>query len=145
MTLVQSLIRHAIAFLEMQPYIILAGIEAAAPGTRLVMALHGDLGGGKTCFVRGLARALGINQAVTSPTFTIVNEYRGRRPLYHIDLYRLNGSEEVLSLGFEEYLEANGVIAVEWAERAEGLIPADAIHIHFEALPDPDHRRITVS
>lgn len=110
----------------------------------VVLALHGDLGGGKTCFVQGLALALDINQAVTSPTFTVVNEYKGRIPLTHIDLYRLKGPEEALGFGFEEYLEAPGITAVEWAERAGALLPESTIHISFETMPDADQRRITI-
>lgn len=110
----------------------------------VVLALHGNLGSGKTCFVQGLALALDIRQAVTSPTFTIVNEYRGRLPLYHIDLYRLNSAEESFGFGFEEYLEAKGIVAVEWAERAENLIPGHAVHIDFETMPDAEERKITI-
>ncbi|MFC1498779.1 tRNA (adenosine(37)-N6)-threonylcarbamoyltransferase complex ATPase subunit type 1 TsaE [Verrucomicrobiota bacterium] len=112
---------------------------------RAVLALYGELGSGKTCFVQGLAAALKIKQAVTSPTFTIVNEYSGTRQLYHIDLYRLNSPDEVLALGFEEYLETNGITAIEWAERAGDLIPASAIHIRFETTQNPDQRKISVN
>ena len=110
----------------------------------MVLALHGNLGSGKTCFVQGLALALDIHQAVTSPTFTIVNEYKGRLPLYHIDLYRLNSPEESFGFGFEEYLEAKGLVAVEWAERAENLMPDDVIHIYFETMPDAEERKIVI-
>lgn len=109
-----------------------------------VLALHGDLGAGKTCFVQGLACALGITQPVTSPTFTIINEYRAARPLYHIDLYRLGGPDEIIALGFDEYLEADGVTAIEWAERAGELLPPSAIHIEFRSLPRPDERSILI-
>jgi tRNA threonylcarbamoyladenosine biosynthesis protein TsaE len=119
-------------------------IVADAPG-RLLLALHGELGSGKTCFVKGIALALGIDQPIMSPTFTIVREYRGTRPLYHVDLYRLNNPNEVLAIGFEEYLQADGITAVEWAERAGDLIPQKATRIRFEALPEPDERAITVS
>jgi tRNA threonylcarbamoyladenosine biosynthesis protein TsaE len=118
-------------------------LVANAPG-RLLLALHGELGSGKTCFVKGIALALGIDQPIISPTFTIVREYRGRKPLYHVDLYRLNSPDEVLAIGFEEYLQADGVTAVEWAERAGDLIPQQAIRIKFEALSEPDERAITV-
>lgn len=112
---------------------------------RAVIALHGELGSGKTCFVQGLAVALNIKQPATSPTFTIINEYTGEQPLVHIDLYRLHGSDEVLALGFEDYLEADGITAIEWAERAGDLIPSDAIHITFENMPDPNQRCITLT
>ncbi len=98
------------------------------PGT--VLALRGELGAGKTCFVQGLARGLGVKEDhVVSPTFVLVREYRGRLPLYHIDLYRLSAGREVESLGLEEYLEGEGVCAVEWAEKAEGILPASGPRI----------------
>ena len=113
------------------------------PG-RIVLALHGDLGSGKTCFVQGLAAALGIDRPVTSPTFTLVHEYEGRRSLVHVDLYRLRDSLDALMLGLEEYFDNNGVTAVEWADRAEDLFPTDTIHLYFETLPDVHARRITI-
>lgn len=113
------------------------------PG-RVVMALSGDLGSGKTCFVQGLAAALGITRPVTSPTFTLVHEYQGTRPLVHVDLYRLHDSREALMLGMEEYLETDGIVAVEWAERAEDIFPADTLHLEFRILPDSHARRITI-
>ncbi|MCK4563737.1 MAG: tRNA (adenosine(37)-N6)-threonylcarbamoyltransferase complex ATPase subunit type 1 TsaE [Verrucomicrobia bacterium] len=103
--------------------------DELGPGT--VMALHGDLGAGKTCFVQGLAAALGIDEPITSPTYTLIGEYEGRLPLHHIDLYRLSGPEEALGLGLEEYFDANGITAIEWAERAEGLLPPDLLHIQI--------------
>jgi tRNA threonylcarbamoyladenosine biosynthesis protein TsaE len=111
---------------------------------RAVVALHGDLGSGKTCFVQGLAEALGIKAAVTSPTFTLVNEYRGDRPLVHIDLYRLSHPDEVLALGFEEYLLSDGITAVEWPDRAGDLLPADAWHVTLSPTAHPRHRRVTI-
>ena len=101
------------------------------PGT--VIALHGDLGAGKTCFIQGYAAALGIDEPVTSPTYTIIGEYEGRLPLHHIDLYRLSGPEEALGLGLEEYFDINGITAIEWAERADGLLPPDLLHIQIKA------------
>ena len=112
---------------------------------RAVLALHGDLGSGKTCFVQGLARALGIHRMVTSPTFTIVNEYRtGTRPLYHVDLYRLAPGRDLDMLGLDEYLDAAGITVIEWAERAVGWLPAHTFHIRFEVLTGEDRRRIVV-
>ncbi len=88
-----------------------------------VLAYTGDLGAGKTAFTRGLARGLGITQRVTSPTFTIVNEYEGGRlPLFHFDLYRLGGPEELFNIGWEDYLARKGVCAVEWSENAEDAL-----------------------
>ena len=98
-----------------------------------VIALHGDLGAGKTCFIQGYAAALGIDEPVTSPTYTLIGEYQGRLPLHHIDLYRLSGPEEALGLGLEEYFDVNGITAIEWAERAEGLLPPDLMHIQITA------------
>lgn len=101
------------------------------PGT--VIALHGDLGAGKTCFIQGLAAALDIDEPITSPTYTLIGEYEGRLPLHHIDLYRLSGPTEALGLGLEEYFDVNGITAIEWAERADGLLPPDLLHIRIEA------------
>ena len=111
---------------------------------RAVFALHGELGSGKTCFVQGLATALGIRRPITSPTFTVINEYKAPQPLCHIDLYRLNSPDEALAIGFEDYMEADAVTAVEWAERAGDLIPADAIHVHFEAMAGSNERSIRI-
>ncbi len=100
-----------------------------------VLRLIGPLGAGKTAFVKGLAAGLGLppRQAV-SPTFTLVHEHAGRVPLFHADLYRLTGPEEAAELGLEDYAERGGVLAVEWAERAAGLLPEDAVTVRFEIL-----------
>lgn len=95
-----------------------------------VVAFSGDLGAGKTAFVRGMARGLGIRERITSPTFTIVNEYEGGTcPLFHFDLYRLSGEDELFDIGWEDYLARGGICAVEWSERAleamEGSICVD--------------------
>ncbi len=110
-----------------------------------VLALHGELGSGKTCFVRGLARALGVRQPVTSPTYTIVNEYQGRCPLIHMDLYRIGDSDELLSLDFEAYLHADGIVVIEWAERSGDWLPANTMHIYFKNGPAADLRTITIN
>lgn len=110
-----------------------------------VLALHGELGSGKTCFVQGLARALGIRQTVASPTFTMVNEYRGRCQLVHMDLYRIRAPQELLSIDFESYLDAEGITAIEWGERAGQWLPDRTIHIYFETNSDADTRIITMS
>ncbi len=111
---------------------------------KAVLALHGEMGSGKTCFAQGIALALGIKSPVTSPTFTLIGEYKGTRRLYHIDLYRLRDSDEALALGLEEYLDPDGITAIEWAERAEDLLPANTIHIYFETTKDPDKRKILI-
>lgn len=111
-----------------------------------VVCLHGDLGAGKTCFVQGLAKALGIRRPVGSPTFTLINEYRGKRRLAHIDLYRLRGATDAFGLGVEEYLEHfDGVVAIEWAERLGDLLPEACWHVRLEAGTSGEaSRRVTV-
>jgi len=112
-----------------------------APGT--VLAYEGDLGAGKTAFTRGLARGLGAKEQVTSPTYTIVNEYlSGRMPLFHFDMYRLSCSDELWDIGWEDYLERGGVCAVEWSENVADAME-DAIIVRIEKLGE-DTRRITV-
>lgn len=96
-----------------------------------VVAFTGDLGAGKTAFVRGMARGLGITERVTSPTFTIVNEYEGGvRPLFHFDLYRLFDSDELYDIGWEDYLSRGGICAVEWSERASEAME-NCVRVHI--------------
>jgi tRNA threonylcarbamoyladenosine biosynthesis protein TsaE len=114
-----------------------------APGT--VIALHGDLGAGKTTFVQGLGFALGVARPVTSPTFTLSTEYHTPHfKLVHMDLYRLSGPDDLLPIGYPEYLETGAVVAVEWPERAGDLIPPDALHVTFSLTDDPETRTIAV-
>ena len=110
-----------------------------------IIAYYGDLGAGKTAFTRGLAAGLGVTEQVTSPTYTIVNEYlSGRLPLFHFDMYRLGSSDELFDIGWEDYLARGGVCAVEWSENVEDAL-RDAIHITIEKDPlEPDTRRITI-
>lgn len=124
--------------------------ETTAAGERLgrglragdVVLLYGELGAGKTAFVRGLARGLGAPEAdVSSPTFTLVQEYAGRVTLYHVDLYRLE-PKEVDDLGLEELVSGDGIVAIEWAERWHGR-PDDAIEVRLEYAGE-DRRRISV-
>jgi tRNA threonylcarbamoyladenosine biosynthesis protein TsaE len=90
-----------------------------------ILALTGDLGAGKTHFVKGIARGLGYDGEVTSPTFTLLHEYRGGRlPIYHLDLYRIEGAQEAIRFGIEDYLPSDGVTLIEWAERIESILPA---------------------
>lgn len=99
-----------------------------------VLCLHGDLGAGKTCFVQGLAKALGVRRPVGSPTFTLINEYKGRRALAHVDLYRVRGAGDAFGLGLEDYLfRFGGVVAIEWAERVAELLPETCWHVRLEA------------
>ena len=115
-----------------------------APGD--VIAYFGDLGAGKTAFTRGLAQGLGITDPVTSPTYTIVNEYlSGRIPLFHFDMYRLSSSDELFDIGWEDYLSRGGVCAVEWSENVEDALQ-DAIRVTIEKDADePDTRHITIT
>ena len=117
--------------------------ELLRPGD--VIAYYGDLGAGKTAFTRGLAAGLGIREAVTSPTYTIVNEYlSGRMPLFHFDMYRLSSSEELFDIGWEDYLARGGVCAVEWSENVADAL-TDAISIPIEKDPAQlDWRKITI-
>ena len=111
------------------------------PGT--VIAYRGDLGAGKTAFTRGLARGLGSTELVTSPTYTIVNEYLGgRMPLFHFDMYRLASSDDLWDIGWEDYLDRNGVCAVEWSENVEDALEMPIV-ITIEKLGE-DSRRITI-
>ena len=111
------------------------------PGT--VIAYRGDLGAGKTAFTRGLARGLGSTELVTSPTYTIVNEYLGgRMPLFHFDMYRLASSDDLWDIGWEDYLDRNGICAVEWSENVEDALE-DPIVITIEKLGE-ESRRITM-
>lgn len=113
------------------------------PGT--VIAFTGDLGAGKTAFTRGLARGLGIDERVTSPTFTIVNEYQGGRlPLFHFDMYRLESAEELFDIGWEDYLRRGGVCAVEWSEKVAEALP-DCVRIDVRRGAGDNDRIITVT
>lgn len=110
-----------------------------------IVSYLGDLGAGKTAFTRGLARGLGCSCRVTSPTFTIVNEYEGRIPLFHFDMYRLGDADELFDIGWDEYLSRGGVCAVEWSERIRDEIPADAVTVTIcRCAGNEDWRRITV-
>ena len=111
-----------------------------------VLCLHGDLGTGKTCFVQGLAKAIGVRRSVGSPTFTLINEYRGECGLAHIDLYRIRGAADAFGLGVEDYLEHfDGVVAIEWAERLGELLPENCWHVRLEMGEKGDEsRKITI-
>ena len=110
-----------------------------------VVAFRGGLGMGKTCFTRGLARGLGFKGDVTSPTFALINEYiGGRLPLYHFDMYRISGWEDLYSTGFFDYIEQNGVIAAEWSENIENALPESTVTVTFVRLGD-NKREITVN
>jgi tRNA threonylcarbamoyladenosine biosynthesis protein TsaE len=101
-----------------------------------VVALYGELGAGKTCLIQGLAEGLGITGPVTSPTFILIGAYQGRLPLYHVDLYRTDTLEEIQGLGLEEFLGRAGVTVIEWAEKAEPLLPRDAVRVRIRGVGD---------
>ena len=113
------------------------------PGT--VVAYRGGLGMGKTAFTRGLARGLGCAGRVTSPTFTIVNEYDGATPLFHFDMSRLGSSDELFDIGWEDYLTRGGVCAVEWSERVDDAMPADTLWVDIARGTDESDRIITIT
>ena len=123
--------------------------ETEALGSRLAKVLHpgdvlayfGDLGAGKTAFTRGLAAGLGCVGRVTSPTFTIVNEYEGPVPLFHFDMYRLGDSDELFDIGWEDYLVRGGICAVEWSERVTDAIPEDAVTVTIRRCEENDEWR----
>ena len=133
-------------------FITISPAETEAVGAKLaeqlkpgaVIAYRGDLGAGKTAFTRGLARGLGVAEPVTSPTYTIVNEYlSGRLPVFHFDMYRLSSSEELFDIGWEDYLERGGVCAVEWSENVADALE-NPITVTIEKTGE-DSRRITVT
>jgi tRNA threonylcarbamoyladenosine biosynthesis protein TsaE len=112
-----------------------------APGD--VVAVTGELGAGKTRFIQGLVRGLGVTTQATSPTFVLVNEYRGRLPVHHVDLYRIESVTEAADLGLDEMFAGDGVTVVEWADRAAPLFGADTIRVHIDGVGD-EPRSITV-
>jgi len=110
-----------------------------------VVALFGDLGSGKTRFTRGICSAFGVQQHVASPTFTIVNEYDGsKEKIFHFDLYRLNSSQEIFQLGFNDYINNNGICIIEWAERAEELLPQQRFDVYFSLGKNENERIIKI-
>ncbi|MFO7569180.1 MAG: tRNA (adenosine(37)-N6)-threonylcarbamoyltransferase complex ATPase subunit type 1 TsaE [Smithellaceae bacterium] len=110
--------------------------ECLAPGD--VVALTGELGAGKTCFTAGLARGLGVGEdyVITSPTFTLVNEYPARYTLYHLDVYRLNDETQLPELGYEEFIANGGVVVIEWADKIASALPDTAISIQIEYVAE---------
>lgn len=107
-----------------------------------IICLSGDLGAGKTAFTKGIAKGLGVGDYVTSPTYTIINEYQGRLPLYHFDVYRLNDVEEMYELGYEEYFFGDGVVVLEWADIVRDIIPRDRLWITILNTGGDDSREI---
>jgi tRNA threonylcarbamoyladenosine biosynthesis protein TsaE len=110
-----------------------------------VVVLTGDLGAGKTTFVQGAARALGVTDPVLSPTFTLVRRYLGSRPIYHVDVYRLDRMQEAIDLGIEDLFEPDGVTFVEWGDVIEGLLPDAYLELEMWTRPEDDGRFVVVS
>lgn len=118
-------------------------LARSLPERGAVIAMYGELGAGKTAFVRGLARGLEVDGTVTSPTFTIVNELYGKRDLFHFDMYRLGSADELFDIGWEDYLARGAVCAVEWSENVDDAFFGDEMILTIEKLSDTD-RKITV-
>ena len=99
-----------------------------------VIALFGELGSGKTCIIKGICQGLAVKEDVTSPTFTIINEYINKFPIYHFDFYRINSDDEIYGLGYEEYFYGSGICLIEWADRIEKFLPSNRIEIHLKNI-----------
>jgi len=113
-------------------------------GSQAILALHGNLGAGKTCFAQGLAQAAGVKEPVCSPTYTLISEYQGDIPFHHIDLYRLGGRGVIYKHGLDEYFESGGLTGIEWAERATELLPPSAIHVRLDPGEGDEQRIISI-
>lgn len=110
-----------------------------------VVALYGDLGSGKTHFIQGVCKGLGVHEHVASPTFTIVNEYQARGiAIYHFDFYRLTSVREIREIGFDEYTQRGGICLIEWAEKAEDLLPRQRYDVRMESADDPNTRNVSI-
>ena len=111
-----------------------------------IVALIGELGSGKTCITQGIARGLNVPESyyITSPTFTLINEDPGEMPLYHLDIYRLSGSQDLIDMGYEEYFYGDGIIIIEWAEKIRDILPEDTLFIHLVYV-DENTRTINIS
>ena len=121
-------------------------LARSLPEHGVVIAMYGELGAGKTAFVRGLARGLEVDGAVTSPTFTIVNELYGKRDLFHFDMYRLGSADELFDIGWEDYLDRDGVCAVEWSENVADAMPDGTVYVTIQRAPEGENaRKITIT
>ena len=109
-----------------------------------IIGFFGDLGSGKTTMIKGVAQGLGVNELVKSPSFVVVTEYKGRLPVYHIDLYRISNSNELPEVCFEQYLYGDGITLIEWAERAGNFLPENAVKIKIKIIKH-NQRRITIT
>ncbi len=128
---------------EMETEALGERLARSLPAGGVFIALYGELGAGKTAFVRGLARGLGTGGRVVSPTFTIVNEFPGDRELFHFDMYRLNSAEELFDIGWEDYLDREGVCAVEWSEHVPEAFDGSEIRVTIRKTSDTG-REITI-
>lgn len=136
----------------MREYITSSPAETEALGERVaaglrggeVLALFGGMGMGKTAFARGLARGLGIREGVSSPTFALVHEYRGRLTVYHFDMYRVTSWDDLASTGFFDDLSSGGVLVIEWSENIENALPPDAVRIHLRQGKTENERIFTI-
>jgi tRNA threonylcarbamoyladenosine biosynthesis protein TsaE len=109
-----------------------------------IVCLEGDLGSGKTVFAKGIAKGIGISEDITSPTFVLVNEYRGEKFLYHFDVYRIADSEEFVDSGLDEYFDGTGIVVVEWADKIKDILPPEYIRVVIERGQDDNSRVIEV-
>lgn len=109
-----------------------------------IVCLNGDLGAGKTTLTKSIGLGLGVEEYITSPTFSLINEYRGRLPVYHFDVYRLENVDELDDLGFDEYFFGGGVCIIEWAEKIEKMLPRETIVVDIESGEDLDKRRVFI-
>ncbi len=108
----------------------------------MIICLDGELGSGKTIFTKGIAKSMGITETITSPTFTIIKEYNGELPLYHMDVYRLDGNTD--GVGIEEYFEKGGVVVIEWASTIKDILPSEYLHIKFKVV-DENKRTLIIT
>jgi tRNA threonylcarbamoyladenosine biosynthesis protein TsaE len=116
--------------------------KSLKPGT--IIGLNGELGTGKTVFVKGIARGLNTQEEPNSPTFVIMNKYEGRIPLYHFDLYRISSAEELEGIGYEDYFYGNGVTVVEWSDRVKEIFPDKTIKVEITIPVEPDDKAETI-
>lgn len=114
----------------------IGGIIADCLEKGTVLCLDGDLGAGKTTLTQFIAKKFGVSEYITSPTFTIIKEYKGRLPFYHMDVYRINSEDDMYDLGYDEYIYSEGVTIIEWSHKIKGILPEERISIEIERLDD---------
>lgn len=101
-----------------------------------VVALYGEFGAGKTVLIKGIAEGIGCKEIIKSPSFVYVHEYKGRLPVFHIDLYRVNNTQDIMTLGIHEFINSEGICLIEWAEKGQGMLPKNAIAIHIKIIDE---------